>query len=81
MNILVNVTLKGGSAGPASLWLTDDGSSSGPTKGTGSNGGNVNQIELHEGMNTGVSKTTILGYLATAAGKALLQSGGVIVAA
>jgi hypothetical protein len=75
---VATVTIKSRSGGPHNSWLIDDGQSTGPTRGTGANGGNVNQINLHEGVNLGVSALGAQALLTGTIGKALLAAGGEI---
>lgn len=71
---MATVIIKGG-ASPALVWSVDDGVSTGPTRGNGSNGGNVQQIQLHEGVNANVSAVGLQAFLA-AYGKTLRAAGG-----
>lgn len=75
---IVTVIVKGGTSA-ANIWTGDDGKSSGPTKGNGSNGGAVTQINLHQGVNPGVSSVTLAAFLASSAGKSLAAAGGISV--
>lgn len=72
---MATLIIKGG-ASPALVWTVDDGASSGPKRGNGGNGGTVQQIQLHEGVNTGISSTALEVIRNSTLPKTLRASGG-----